>query len=391
MLQGLKKIILDGSRYIKALPLLSLKLPAGIISNINNGTLAVIKPDEIGDYILFRNFLKQIKNSEKFGNLRITLIGNIVWKSIAEHYDSDYVDEFIWLDKEQFRKSDVYRKKLLTEINKRSFEYVVNPLMSRNFLTDDLIVRSMNAKERIAAATDSSNSPALLNKISDKYYTELVTIPKDLHFEFYKIKYFFETLLDADLNIQRPSIEVIADSKFRNNQKPYAVIFPGASREYKRWPADRFVELSKFISDKYDFDIMITGGPSETEIAEGMKTKLKNIKIINKAGKTTLTELISLISQADILISNDTVAAHISALTGRNTVMLTDGSRFGRFSPYPQDLFPKVISVYPPGIRSLNDNFALYAKKFKYRSPLKVKDITLESVIVSVNKLINKF
>src|SRR5690348_14640759 len=66
--------------------------------------LLLIKNDEIGDYILFRNYLKYIRNHEKYRGYRITLIGNVIWKDLFDEFDAAFVDDVIWLNKKTFNK-----------------------------------------------------------------------------------------------------------------------------------------------------------------------------------------------------------------------------------------------------------------------------------------------
>ena len=50
------------------------------------GTLLIIKTDAIGDYILFRNFLSEVRNLSLYKNYKIILCGNELWKDIALHF-----------------------------------------------------------------------------------------------------------------------------------------------------------------------------------------------------------------------------------------------------------------------------------------------------------------
>ena len=43
---------------------------------VTERSLIIVHTEAIGDYILFRNFIEQIKNSEKFKTYKITLIAN---------------------------------------------------------------------------------------------------------------------------------------------------------------------------------------------------------------------------------------------------------------------------------------------------------------------------
>ena len=86
-----------------------------------NESLLLIKNDEIGDYILFRNFLKDIRKSKKYEGYQITLLGNIIWKQLFDEFDNAYVDEVIWIEKKKFQKDLRYRFALLKTIRKKGF------------------------------------------------------------------------------------------------------------------------------------------------------------------------------------------------------------------------------------------------------------------------------
>jgi len=93
-------------------------------------SLLIIRLDAIGDYVLFRNYIEVLKNSEKYKDYKITLVGNIAWKSIAEELDSKYIDNFIWTDREKFEKNFIYRYKKLKKISSKGYDVVINPTYS---------------------------------------------------------------------------------------------------------------------------------------------------------------------------------------------------------------------------------------------------------------------
>ena len=68
-------------------------------------TLLFLKIDSIGDYILVRNFIQYIFQSDKYGKYTITLCGNISWKTLAEQLDSKFIIRFIWIDYDRMQES----------------------------------------------------------------------------------------------------------------------------------------------------------------------------------------------------------------------------------------------------------------------------------------------
>ena len=100
---------------------------------VNEKSVLLIRIDATGDYILFRNFIKIIRKSDKYKNYKITLLGNEVWKKIAEELDGKFIDNFIWLNRKKFNKNFIYRYQKFTEIVINGYEIVINPRYSPEF------------------------------------------------------------------------------------------------------------------------------------------------------------------------------------------------------------------------------------------------------------------
>jgi ADP-heptose:LPS heptosyltransferase len=140
--------------------LLLYKLVSALVfptKKIQRKHLAIVRIDGIGDYVLFRNFIKTIHESEQYKNYKITLIGNSLWKDLAIELDDEFVDKFIWIDRSKFHKNLFYRYKKLKEITLQAYEAVINPVYSRGFFSEDAIIKAIHANEKIGSNGDLSN------------------------------------------------------------------------------------------------------------------------------------------------------------------------------------------------------------------------------------------
>ena len=110
----------------------------------------------------------------------------------------------------------------------------------------------------------------------------------------------------------------------RKNDRKTVGINPGATYgSAKRWYPEKFAEVAAALSDKYD--ILIFGGPNETDIAADIEEELKKSGVTNYtnlAGKTTIPELIRQISQLDLFITGDSGPMHVAAAFQVPTVAL---------------------------------------------------------------------
>jgi len=99
------------------------------------------------------------------------------------------------------------------------------------------------------------------------------------------------------------------------SQRPLLGINPGASYgSAKRWYPEEFAKVAAALACQYD--IVIFGGPGEVEIAtdieEGLKKSgVKNYQ--NRAGKTSIDELIDAIAGLDLMITGDSGPMHLAA------------------------------------------------------------------------------
>ena len=99
------------------------------------------------------------------------------------------------------------------------------------------------------------------------------------------------------------------------SKKKILGINPGASYgSAKRWYPQEFAKVARELSGEYN--IIIFGGPDETDIAGDIEQELINSGVTNYknlAGNTTITELINKISSLDLFITGDSGPMHIAA------------------------------------------------------------------------------
>lgn len=106
--------------------------------------------------------------------------------------------------------------------------------------------------------------------------------------------------------------------------KPTLGINAGATYgSAKRWYPERFADVAKEYSDRYD--IIIFGGPNEVEMAKEIESYLLASNVTNYtnlAGKTTIKELCENIGGCSLFITNDSGPMHIAAAYSVPTVSI---------------------------------------------------------------------
>ena len=339
--------------------------------------LVILKIDAIGDYILFRNFLKSIRDSPKYNHWHITLIGNSLWKELFVGLDKEYIDKTIWFDSRRFTASRIYRRFFLWGVSFKKYDQLISPTFSRRFFYEDDIVKNIRAKVKVGFEGDFANKTVSQKKISDSFYSHLISVASE--FEYYRNKEFVETFLDQHLPDCVPSIVLKNDNHYSVPKS--IIIFPGASVKSKQWPIPNFVQLVTWLVSNYSSEIIICGSKSESHLAEEIIRNCSgNIK--NMCGKTSLMEFVYLMNTVKLVVTNDTSAFHFAAALRKDVVCIFKGDYFGRFVPYPKEIEGKMITLLPDGIeKNVLSNFSL--------SPFDISEVSVTSVITAVQNKMN--
>jgi heptosyltransferase II len=127
----------------------------------------------------------------------------------------------------------------------------------------------------------------------------------------------YNSFINDSLDIKSSPSNLIIHHKNnkKRNKKKLLGINPGASYgSAKRWYPEKFAAVAYDLSSEYD--IIIFGGTGEKNISQDIESALikKNIKnFVNLVGKTSISELMSQISNLDLFITGDSGPMHLAA------------------------------------------------------------------------------
>lgn len=93
----------------------------------------------------------------------------------------------------------------------------------------------------------------------------------------------------------------------------YKIVFcPGAGEQKRLWPLSNFIEIGKWLREKYNSWIVILGGEKEIRMGAQITEVLKQ-KVIDVTGKLTLRQTYALLKQSHLYVGNDTGPIHMAA------------------------------------------------------------------------------
>lgn len=117
---------------------------------------------------------------------------------------------------------------------------------------------------------------------------------------------------------------------------PFVALNAGAGWASKRWPALHFSLLADKLDAK-DIRPVFIGGKAEADLrAYEEVAKETNSAIVNMLGKTSVRELVALISLANAHVGGDTGSSHVAAALGVPAIGLYSITKPVRSCPYGQ-------------------------------------------------------
>lgn len=99
----------------------------------------------------------------------------------------------------------------------------------------------------------------------------------------------------------------------------FVVIAAGTNDSIKQWPLDRYVKTAEWVQNDLRMTPVWVGGASDQAAMEKAVLKMPGVSLL---GKTSLEETLLLISKAQLLVCNDSMAGHMAALTSTPCVSI---------------------------------------------------------------------
>ncbi|MCW7482106.1 glycosyltransferase family 9 protein [Leptospira kanakyensis] len=329
---------------IKNILLNIVKFPR-LVSFFGEEYTVICKIDNIGDYILFRNFLRDFRKSKINGGRKVLLIGNKDWKNIFEIYDSESVDKIFWVNTGYLQRSRIYRIFVLFLLNCYRIHTIIQPTYSRNQIIDFLLL-PLRASFKFSPNGDDLNHDPESKILNDNKYTNLIEIKKELEFEFDRNLYFFEQLDPIFSNVKFS----LPYQSFKR-EKEIIAFFVGSSSKSRQLSISKLTFMFKTISQNSRYKIIVLGGRSEARIGEFLSKISDNIE--SQCGKLSLTETINIIGNSKVTITMDSSGLHMAMGTGVKSVFcFSNGNHIFRFVPYPKK-YSNLTVFFPPLIEKL--------------------------------------
>jgi len=105
------------------------------------------------------------------------------------------------------------------------------------------------------------------------------------------------------------------------SRKTVALGVGSTNSRAKRWPAERYAELNDQLQTESNVNVLLVGSKDEADVAGRVET-LSLKKPVNIVGQTNMEEVAAILSEIDLLISNDMGLAHLAPAVGVSTIVI---------------------------------------------------------------------
>jgi heptosyltransferase-2 len=267
-------------------------------------------PNWIGDLVMALPILDDLKN--KYPSSKITVMLKDHLKDLV--INNKNIDEIYPFRKP---KNKIYPKKIIKDLKEKNFDLAI---LLTNSLSSSLWLYFSKIKEIIG-----------FRNFRSIFLTKKIKFPKDKK-NIHQINLYKNLLIPLNIKISKtlpilkPDEESIEKMKkllikngYNKNRRLIAINAFAAYGSAKCYPLEKYISLTeKLIEDKNNIVIFIGDKKNQIKNLEIFENK----NVVNLIGKTTLKELVSLISFIDIFISNDSGPMHIASALNKNLIAL---------------------------------------------------------------------
>lgn len=276
------------------------------LNEVDVRRICVIKPSALGDVVQSLPLLPVLR--ERFPNAEISWVINHELSELLEGHP--HLHEL-----HHFRRRGTARDffQLLNELRQREFDLVFD---LQGLMRSGVMVAATSAPLRVGLETSREGAglachltvPGTEKGVSA--FRRYWRIAEELGFGDRTPRTIVATS-DADHAWAKTALGSIG---------PVMAIHPGARWMTKRWPIEKFAVVANKAMRQFGYSVVILGSKSEMPVATELQNLLQGFSprrpLLNLTGQTTLKQLASVLSQVDVVLTNDSGPMHLAAGLG---------------------------------------------------------------------------
>ena len=283
--------------------------------------ILIVRTDRLGDVLLSTPVIKALR--QKFPQAYISMMVSPYTKDTLE--GNPALDEIITFDKDAKNKGWLATLKFSQALRKKKFDLaiVLHPTGRMHLLTF-----LAGIPKRLGY--DRKFGSLLTDRVK---HTKQYGQKHESEYALDLIRYLGIEPIDKTLFMPiKPESEKWVEALFNQvgikDSDKLLVIHPAASCHSRIWPGERYAQVADKLAQQYGFKVVIVSGAGDIQKAE---TVIKNmhIKALNLAGKTSISQLASLLRRSQLFISTDSGPMHVASALGVPVITIFGRSQAG--------------------------------------------------------------
>ena len=305
----------------------------------------------IGDAVMTIPALRELRRI--FPDAKITLFTRSWAEGIFR--DANFLDEILTFDKTDSKIADTFAQ--AKSLKKNDFDLAV--LFPNSFETA-LVAKLAKIPQRFGYAKES-RSFLLTNPIKIPvwknerhevfYYLNLVA---EIEKKYFGRQTMLENKPQTDLTVsderRAEARKILEENRIDLSKKTIALGVGSTNSRAKRWQTESYAKLNDLLQNELHANVLLVGAKDETEVSEEVFAKSQRKPII-LTGKTSLAEAVAILSEIDLLVSNDMGLAHIAPAVGTKTLVIFGPTNEKTTQPIGSEIIRKNVECSPCMLR----------------------------------------
>ncbi|MEP6903531.1 MAG: glycosyltransferase family 9 protein, partial [Actinomycetota bacterium] len=176
----------------------------------------------------------------------------------------------------------------------------------------------------------------------------------EIEMEYFGAKTGLETEPRIDLAVsgerRSEARKILEDNGVDLSKKTVALGVGSTNSRAKRWPAESYAKLNDLLQNDLQVNVVLVGAKDEAEVSGEVFAKSKKKPII-LTGQTNLAQIVAVLAETDLLVSNDMGLAHIAPAVGTGTIVIFGPTNEKTTQPIGSEIIRKNVECAPCMLR----------------------------------------
>lgn len=290
----------------------------------------------VGDAVMTIPALRELRRI--FPDAHITLYTRGWAKGIFQ--DADFLDEILVFDKTSSKVKDAFAQSVV--LKKGNYDLAV---LFPNSFESALIAKLAAIPQRFGYAkegrsfllSDTVEIPAWKNERHEvHFYLNLIA---EIEKSILKTQTVTAAQPQFDLHVSEErraaARKILIESEIDVRKKTVALGVGSTNSRAKRWHAESYARLNDLLQTESNTNVILVGAKDEIDVSNEVYEKSKKKPFV-LTGKTDLAEIVAVLSEIDLLVSNDMGLAHIAPAVGTKTLVIFGPTNEKTTRPFPE-------------------------------------------------------